>query len=373
MSTPAANTRLKVGFYFSPRDWHYPGYPQAMVYRDDYPIPPAEENFENFKAFYAYTLGQIGELPDPLRQDRPALVRRHGLEEYRGYARRADARLGPIVAAGPSSSIRVGAGPATSPPPNARRASPSTGNRANGGEACDIWPRGHWGYVPSEDFKPLSWGVHAPGQLPGVGRQLPVQCRAATGRRMPEVFYDRCKELNEWMAHSGASVIGAGPAPEEARSNVPITTGEKVWYLHALPDHEGPVLLRTESEPKAIKLLRTGATLVCQRQGDELEHRTPGGDANRDGRRCRRLLGIIQSQRQREKISGVFVSAGHYIRENQRVQTASPRLIGTSSFPGSDRAACLDWSPQIGYPDGNNRTGGLIRRLGGAQRLAAMH
>lgn len=72
------------------------------------------------------------------------------------------------------------------------------------------------------------------------------------------------------MAHSGASVIGAGHAPGEDRANVPITTRDGAWYLHVLPSHEGPVVLSGVPEPRAITLLRTGRTLPCRRQGDDL-------------------------------------------------------------------------------------------------------
>jgi alpha-L-fucosidase len=60
---------MKVGFYFSPRDWSYPGFPAPYV---DYDLklghnltPPLADPAENqaaFEAFYTYTRGQIEEL-----------------------------------------------------------------------------------------------------------------------------------------------------------------------------------------------------------------------------------------------------------------------------------------------------------------------
>ncbi len=85
---------------------------------------------------------------------------------------------------------------------------------------------------------------------------------------MPDVFYDRCEDLARWMAHSGESVIGAGPAPGEDRANVPVTTRDGTWYLHVLPSHQGPVALSGVPEPRTITLLRTGRTLPWRRQGD---------------------------------------------------------------------------------------------------------
>jgi alpha-L-fucosidase len=60
---------MKVGFYFSPRDWSYPGFPPPYV---DYDFklglnqtPPFADPVENqaaFDQFYAYTRGQLQEL-----------------------------------------------------------------------------------------------------------------------------------------------------------------------------------------------------------------------------------------------------------------------------------------------------------------------
>ncbi len=56
---------LKVGFYFSPRDWGYPGYPQSMVYGEPYRFPEGwneEKNRAAFESFYEYTVGQLSEI-----------------------------------------------------------------------------------------------------------------------------------------------------------------------------------------------------------------------------------------------------------------------------------------------------------------------
>ena len=60
---------MKVGFYFSPRDWSYPDFPAPYV---DYdynlghnhtpPLADPAENQRAFEPFYAYTRGQIQEL-----------------------------------------------------------------------------------------------------------------------------------------------------------------------------------------------------------------------------------------------------------------------------------------------------------------------
>jgi hypothetical protein len=87
---------------------------------------------------------------------------------------------------------------------------------------------------------------------------------------MPDAFYEYCEQLAQWMAHSHDSVIGAGPAPGENHANVPITTRSGTWYLHVLPSHQGPVVLREAPEPQSITLLRTGKPLSSKRQADGL-------------------------------------------------------------------------------------------------------
>jgi len=94
---------------------------------------------------------------------------------------------------------------------------------------------------------------------------------------MPDVFYDYCDQLARWMAHSGPSLIGAGPTPKEEASNVPLTARGDIWYLHVLPAHQGPILLRDMREPKAITLLRTGTPLSSSRQTEGLAITIPIG------------------------------------------------------------------------------------------------
>ncbi len=260
---------LKVGFYFSPRDWHYPGYTQSMVYGADCPIPPAEKNYENFKAFYAYTLGQIHELLT--RYGKIDLLWFDGMG-WKGIGdMRTEQTLAWVRSLQPGIVINprwtgIGDFATTECTPG----KPEHWRPGQWWEACDIWPRGHWGYVPSENLKPLSW----------VFTRL-VNCRAWGGNflcnvgprpdgAMPDVFYDYCDELAQWMAHSRESLIGAGPTPGEDLSNVPMTTRGDTWYLHILPAHKGPITLSTTSTSKSFTLLRTGTSLSAKRQGYEL-------------------------------------------------------------------------------------------------------
>ena len=260
---------LKVGFYFSPRDWHYPGYPQAMDYKAKYEIPPAEENFEHFRAFYAYTLGQIHELLT--RYGKIDLLWFDGMG-WRGIGdMRTEQTLAWVRSLQPGIVINPRwSGTGDFATTECTPGKPEHWQPGQWWEACDIWPRGHWGYVPSERFKPLAWVFTRLANCRAWGGNFLCNVGPRPDGTMPDVFYGHCKDLARWMGHSRAALIGAGPGPDEQCSNVPVTTRGNTWYLHVLPAHQGPVTLDVTSEPRAVTLLRTGASLSAKRQGDEL-------------------------------------------------------------------------------------------------------
>ncbi len=260
---------LKVGFYFSPRDWHYPGYPQSMVYGEKYPLPPADENFENFRAFYAYTLGQIHELLT--RYGKIDLLWFDGMGWSGIGDMRAEQTLAWVRSIQPGIVINprwsgFGDFATTECTPG----KPEHWKPGQWWEACDIWPSGHWGYVPSERFKPLAWVFTRLANCRAWGGNFLCNVGPRPDGAMPDVFYDRCEDLAKWMAHSQESLIGAGPTPGEDRSNVPTTSREGTWYLHVLPSHQGAVTLSDVGKPKAVTLLRTGQSLSYQHQGKAL-------------------------------------------------------------------------------------------------------
>jgi alpha-L-fucosidase len=257
---------LKVGFYFSPRDWHYPGYPQAMEYRAKFPLPPAEENFENFKAFYAYTLGQIHELLT--RYGRIDLLWVDGMGWSGVGDMRAEQTLAWVRSLQPGIVINprwsgFGDFATTECTPG----KPEHWKPGQWWEACDIWPTGHWGYVPSERFKPLSWVLGRLANCRAWGGNFLCNVGPRPDGTMPDVFYNCCDDLSQWMAHSRDSVIGAGLAPGEDRSNVPITRATAHGTCTCCPRTRPSGTVR-RARAQAITLLRTGRTLPWRRQGD---------------------------------------------------------------------------------------------------------
>ena len=82
------------------------------------------------------------------------------------------------------------------------------------------------------------------------------------GSMRPE-FYDRMREIAEWMQHSRESIVGAGGVRNwENFSACPVTRREGTWYLHVLPSLFGPIQMYDIKErPNGVTLLKNGEPL----------------------------------------------------------------------------------------------------------------
>ena len=144
-------------------------------------------------------------------------------------------------------------------------------------ELCNLWGRG------------AGWGYSADGYHPNKGHdrnaswwvlERLAQCRAKGGNmltnsgptpngKQPASFYQGCEEIAGWMQHSRASVIGAGALEDNWKdhSDVPVTTGEGVWYLHVFHHNKAKTisLKNIPSQPDRVVLLRTGRQLQYQK------------------------------------------------------------------------------------------------------------
>jgi alpha-L-fucosidase len=261
---------LKVGFYFSPGDWHYPGYPIGDVdfdynkrgqYREVDPV----QNQKAFDAFYAYTRGQLEELLtrygkiDVLWFDGmgwPGIQDIH-TDETLAWVR----RLQPGIV---MNNRWGGVGDYTTPEWDLPQGRPQ-----GWWEYCIAW-NGHWGYNAAGEFRPNSWVLETLARTRAWGGNFLLNVGPAPDGTMPPGFYQRCDELARWMSHSRESLIGAEPTPGDDRANVPITRRPGVWYLHLLPAHQGPVEVRKVPEPRHVKLLRTGTGLPYRHAGDSV-------------------------------------------------------------------------------------------------------
>lgn len=270
---------LKVGLYFSPRDWSYPNYPLGDVdfdysKRGQYETRDPEQNRREFEAFYEYTVGQLGELLT--RYGKIDLLWFDGMGWHGISDIRTQETLGWIRDLQPGIVMNNrwgGVGDYGTPEWRFPDTRPG-GTQGGWWEYCIAW-NGHWGYNPGRPFRPTSWVLETLARTRAWGGNFLLNVGPAPDGTMPEGFYERCEELAAWMAHSKEAVIGTLPTPGDERANVPITRREEVWYLHALPGHEGPVELRGVAMPRRVVLLATDEQLGYDRDGDRLRINLP--------------------------------------------------------------------------------------------------
>lgn len=266
---------MKVGFYYSPRDWHYPGfmYPNqfdANTMNDNPPITDSIANEKEFEKFIAFDLQQLKELLtrygkiDILWLDGMGF---HGIKDFHTkqiyeWIRSLQPdilindRWSRVVNPDAPNDEGVRFGDFTTP----FECSLPTYIPSRLWEHCDIWTcgGGGWGYDRTGTFKSYGWFFkHLVTTRSLGGNFLPNVGPAGNGEMHPN-YYKNMKAIAGWMKYNRESVIGCGPTPGVERSNVMITTRGRNWYLHLLPDFKKQVSVKTDKKPLALILLRTG-------------------------------------------------------------------------------------------------------------------
>jgi alpha-L-fucosidase len=270
--------RLKVGFYFSPRDWHYPGLMtpneyDANKWHDVPPVTDSVANYHAYERFLGFVLKQIEEILT--RYGKIDLLWLDGMffrgvsdmhtEQVYAWIRllqpgivindRWSNMVNPDDPAG--TGVRIG--DFTTP----FECIKPTYVPSKWWEHCDIWTSGGggWGYDKTGTFKPYPWFFeHLVASRSLGGNFLPNVGPSGNGEMHPN-YYKNMLAIAEWMKHSRESVIGAGPSPGVERSNVMITTRGDSWYLHLLPQFKEQVYLKTDKCPRSVTLLRTGQSV----------------------------------------------------------------------------------------------------------------
>ena len=277
---------LKIGLYFSPRDWSYPGYPVPFVdwnyaSRNPNPYGP-EENQRKYDAFFRYTVGQMSEI-----------LTRYGAIDvlwfdgigWGGVDTHADIlhawlrKIQPGMVVNPRWEVQgtqVNFGQTTefgakSPFGDFRTEEISWRKRMTEGrpypagewwEFNETWS-GHWGYSPGARFRDFDVVIAAlvyarsfgGNYLPDVGPQPDGGMRPG--------FYEECAKIKAWMDVNRESVIGTSDYEDwQQISNLPLTIGAPqygdVTYAHFLKGLEGPLEMTAGRQPKAVTLLSDG-------------------------------------------------------------------------------------------------------------------
>ena len=259
---------LKVGFYFSPRDWGYPGYPQSMTYGERYVFPEGwneDKNREAFDRFYDYTVGQLSEILTRYGKIDVLWFDGMGWTNIRDI--RTEQTLAWIRSLQPSIVINNrwgGAGDFVTPEGHLPADAP-----AEWWENCVSWS-GHWGYSPHTPFMPGAWVMNKLVRARAGGGNLLLNIGPAGDGSMRPGYYEGFGHIAAWMDVCGESLIGAKPVRTwEQFSNVPVTRREGVWFLHVLPLHEGSAIVKDVPKPREVKLLNHDVELTLLHKYDE--------------------------------------------------------------------------------------------------------
>lgn len=128
-------------------------------------------------------------------------------------------------------------------------------------ELCYVFSDGAWAYLKHECYKPMGWLLAELSKVRAWdGNFLPNVGPDSHGE-LPHAYYQRMRELAEWMKHSGESVKGTQGEDWAKRCNVPITRKGKNLYLHCDWFNEDIIELRDVDEPVSVIYLRTGTSI----------------------------------------------------------------------------------------------------------------
>ena len=259
---------LKVGFYFSPRDWGYPGYPQSMTYGEKYEFPEGwteEKNQAAFDEFYRYTVGQISEILT--RYGRIDVIWFDGMGWTGIKDIRTEKTLAWVREIQPAIIIN---------PRWGGKGDFETPEFHLPGDAPEGWWEncvsycGHWGYSPHAKFQTNLWVMKKLVKVRSWGGNLLLNIGPDGNGEMPPAYYSQLDDIGGWMDICGESLVGAGPVRNwKEFSNVPVTRRDGVWYLHVQPTIEENVLLTGVPEPKRVVHMNTGVEFTTHRYNEE--------------------------------------------------------------------------------------------------------
>ena len=142
-------------------------------------------------------------------------------------------------------------------------------------ELCYVFSDGAWGYLNHECYKPGGWLLSELGQVRAWdGNFLPNVGPSSHGE-LPHAYYQRMRELAEWMKHSGEAVKGTQGGIWPERCNVPVTRNDSAWYVHVdwICDHE--IVVSDVDKPKELIYLRTGDAIPFNYQDRKITFSFP--------------------------------------------------------------------------------------------------
>ena len=278
---------LRVGLYYSPRDWHYPGAKATTFFNDSLrhlvpAITDSAANYREYVKFIGYVMRQLEELLTNYGKidvlwldgiDWNGIIENNSEKIY-AWIRTLQPgivindRWANIVNPDNPDGTSVPVGDFTTPY-ECRLPSyvPS-----KWWEHEDLWTTGGgWGYDPKGKFRTLDWLLEHLVYTRSLGGNFLANAGPAPDGDMHPNYYIEIEKLKEWMRYGKESVIDACASPGMHLSNVPLTSrGNDTIYAHVLKKSSNQVSLITARCPKRILLLRTDETIPFVHRDDVL-------------------------------------------------------------------------------------------------------
>lgn len=130
-------------------------------------------------------------------------------------------------------------------------------------EQLRIWNSPTWGYMKQNEKSYTSTAsiLKSLARTKAWGGAVMANCGPRPDGTMPAPYYRGMAEVRDWMKANGASIIGASAMPIDMQANVPVTTRQNTWYLHAVAGSKGKLTVKPGTGPihiQSAKILRTG-------------------------------------------------------------------------------------------------------------------
>ena len=272
---------LKVGFYFSPRDWHFPGYPLSDVNFDhaqrdtrDQSID-AEAEAARVREFFTYTIAQLHELLtgygpihelwfdgiDWAGQSFPTRAVYRWIRSLQPQIVIND-RWGRVRNPDGIDDTSLSFGDFTTHEWSRLKSRPE-----GWWEFCRGW-YGHWGYSG-----PFAGSVGSEleelGKIRSWDGNYLLNLGPQPNGRLPEGTEAALAKMADWMAINGESIHGTRGGLDGA-ANVPVTVSPGAWYLHLFSDWSAPVKVRQLVDVHSVRLLGESGALAFEVEGSHL-------------------------------------------------------------------------------------------------------
>jgi alpha-L-fucosidase len=267
---------LRVGLYYSPRDWRFDEFVEPGPYegKEEHPEAVNSEELVAFEKHFDYVAGQLEEL-----------VTRYGdldvlwFDGYiKGNVNRGAAELLDIVrSANPDVLVNDRCGPAALG--DFRTTEVQLPERPLDGtwEHCQTWG-GPWGYTDDDEYADLAWTVDRLTDVAGLGGNLLLNVSPDQDGRLPDEAHERLGELGSWMDAHGPAIKNVEGGPWPPRTDVSVTRDEHAWYLHVPADHDDVVTVEHVPQPRSVQRLRDGASLEATHEEGSLAVTVPGDE-----------------------------------------------------------------------------------------------